>query len=74
MQEKIPIPKPNLTLYFNLQPNVTHLARLAGLSKPSIYRMAYGATKPHRETVTRFNAALALLLKERISMAKKFSK
>jgi hypothetical protein len=66
-------PKPNLTLYFNLSPNITRLARIAGISRPAVYRIAYGQGKPRASTVDGFNAALSALLKERMEMSKKLS-
>lgn len=65
--------KPNRSLYFQLMPNVTHLARIAGISRPAIYGIVYESRHAREETVTAFNRALSSLLKERLAMAKKLS-
>lgn len=65
--------KPNLTLYFQLSPNITQLAESAKISRPSVYSVIYGRNC-HERVIRNFNEALAELLKERMSMAKKLTK
>lgn len=64
---------PNLSLYFNMSPNITRLAKDAGISRPSVYAIIYQTRKPRPGTVEAFNGALSRLLKERMQMAKKLS-
>lgn len=67
-------PVPNLALYFQLQPNVSRLAKDAGISRPTIYAMVYAERTSDPETIQKFNSALSRLLKERMEMAKNLSK
>ena len=66
-------PTPNLSLYHQLAPNVSHLARMADLSRTAIYALVYGSRNTRPATVEKFNQALSLLLKERMALAKKMS-
>lgn len=71
--EKEPLPRPNISLYSQLMPNITHLALSARISRPAIYAIVYGSRKSRPETVRAFNEALRRLLAERMAMAKKLS-